>query len=79
MARGARVKENPILLSATSTSHLFAPLAASNATRCASSVPTKTASSRTATPRLTRGKPILRTFSEMSGDQVHNLLAGFYI
>ena len=52
MASGARVKEYAMCLSATSTSHNSAPVDASMATTCASSVAMNTRSPSTATPRL---------------------------
>ena len=71
-ASGARVRENPIALSATSTSQRTAPDLASSATRWASSVPTYSVESRMATPRFTRGKPMLSTLDPISGDHVHS-------
>src|SRR5271170_719175 len=57
-------------LSATCTFHRTAPVFESSATRCASAVPTKTVSPKTATPRLVAYKPIDTTCSGSTGDQL---------
>ncbi len=61
-ASGAIVIEWPVSLSATGTSQRTAPVCASSAISTPSSEPTKTLSSRMATPRLVAGKPIRRRF-----------------
>ncbi len=60
-ASGAAVMLWPVLLLATSTSQRTAPERVSRATRCASSVPTYSMSSRMAGPRFVRPKPNVRS------------------
>src|SRR5579862_6141552 len=60
-------------LLAMCTSQRTAPVLESKATRCESTVPMKTVSPSTATPRLVELNPIATTCSGREGDQVHSL------
>src|SRR5713101_8391067 len=70
---GAPVMAYPERLSATATSHRTAPVLALSATKCASTVPTKTRSSKMATPRFTS----LDGLKELAGGELEIVAEGW--